>query len=74
MLEGRAGEDEEAPAYQPVVPDLWRIPDALARIRALLADNPEGGDLAGFLHTDLVFECAVLRSLSIPTSVRSDYA
>lgn len=34
----------------------------------------EEWDLAGFLHTDLVFECAVLRSLSIPTSVRSDYA
>ncbi len=48
MLEGRGGE-AEAPFYQPVVPDLWRIPDALARIKALLAEHPEGGTLARFL-------------------------
>ncbi len=48
MLEGRAGE-VEAPAYQPVVPDLWRIPDALAHIRTMLAEHPEGGTLAWFL-------------------------
>ncbi|MGG5890528.1 segregation and condensation protein A [Falsiroseomonas sp. HC035] len=29
--------------YRPNPPPLWRVPDALARIRALLAELPEGG-------------------------------
>ena len=37
------------PPYRPVIPDLWRVADALAHIPALLAVNPEGGDLACFL-------------------------
>ena len=35
--------------YRPVIPDLWRVVDALAHIPALLAANPEGGALASFL-------------------------
>jgi segregation and condensation protein A len=35
--------------YRPVIPDLWRVVDALAYIPALLAANPEGGALASFL-------------------------
>ena len=48
--EGSAGRPDEAKlVYRPAVPDLWRVPDALARIRAALAEHPEGGDLASFL-------------------------
>jgi segregation and condensation protein A len=32
-----------------VVPDLWRIPDALAHIRTMLAEHPERGTLTRFL-------------------------
>ena len=35
--------------YRPPIPDLWRVPDALARIRALLTEHPEGGELSRFL-------------------------
>ena len=42
VLEGRAGRPDEAElVYRPAVPDLWRVPDALARIRAALAEHPE---------------------------------
>ncbi len=37
------------PLYRPAIPELWRVPQALARIRTLLAEHTEGGDLAGFL-------------------------
>jgi segregation and condensation protein A len=49
VLRGRAGEPAEMPLYRPAIPALWRVPQALARIRALLADHPEGGALADFL-------------------------
>ncbi len=48
-LRGRGGTPAEVPLYRPVVPDLWRIPDAPERIKALLAEHPEGGDLVRFL-------------------------
>lgn len=51
VLRARGGRPEEAPLYRPAIPELWRVPDALARIRAMLAERPEGGDLAGFLPT-----------------------
>ncbi|UFN51571.1 segregation/condensation protein A (plasmid) [Roseomonas sp. OT10] len=50
MLEGREGqEDEVAPPYRPAIPNLWRVPDALEHIRAVLGHHPQGGDLALFL-------------------------
>ena len=51
VLRGRAGEAAlvEASVFRPPIPDLWRVPDALARIRAVLAEHPEGGDLRKFL-------------------------
>ncbi|MBI0436205.1 segregation/condensation protein A, partial [Roseomonas sp. KE0001] len=50
MLEGREGQGDEAPpAYRPAAPDLWRVPDALEHIRAVLGRHPQGGDLALFL-------------------------
>ena len=49
VLRGRAGRPQPAPPYRPTIPVLWRVADALARIRALLAAQPEGGDLRSFL-------------------------
>jgi segregation and condensation protein A len=49
ILEGRDAQPGEAPAYQPTIPDLWRAPDAVARIRSLLRVHPEGRALEFFL-------------------------
>jgi segregation and condensation protein A len=49
VLQGRGGRPEEALVYRQVVPDLWRVSDALARIRLTLADHPDGGELSRFL-------------------------
>ena len=46
---GTAPPGEATPACRPALPDLWRVADALARIRAMLAARPEGGGLARFL-------------------------
>ena len=43
VLRGRAGRPEVAPSYRPALPAVWRVPDALARIRQLLAADPAGG-------------------------------
>ena len=32
MLEGKAGQPAQAPAYQPAPLELWRVPDAIARV------------------------------------------
>lgn len=46
LLEGRPGQGGKASAasltYQPRIADLWRVPDALARIPTLLAQSPGG--------------------------------
>ena len=51
VLRGRAGQPEVigASIYRPPLPNLWLVPDALARIRAVLAERPEGGELKWFL-------------------------
>ncbi len=49
VLRGRGGRPEEALVYRQVVPDLWRVSNALARIRLTLVDHPEGGELRRFL-------------------------
>ena len=42
-------EEEEVAVYRVVSRDLWRVSDALARIRGGLAAAPEGGDMTGFV-------------------------
>ena len=49
VLRGRAERADAAPIYQPAIPAIWRVPDALARIRMLLAAHPAGGALEEFL-------------------------
>jgi len=39
MLEGREGQPAQAPAYQPAPLELWRVPEAIARVTALLAQQ-----------------------------------
>jgi segregation and condensation protein A len=48
VLRGKNGR-AEVQVYRSVGLDLWRVSDALTRIRATLAANPEGGDLTRFL-------------------------
>nr|WP_282572334.1 segregation/condensation protein A [Roseomonas acroporae] len=47
LLEGRAGQGGGAGAatatYRPSPPELWRVPDALGRIAALLQEAPAAG-------------------------------
>ena len=51
MLEGREGQGREAPAsvYRPTPPRLWRVTDAVERLRRMLEQMPEGGPLEHFL-------------------------
>ena len=49
MLEGREGQPAQAPAYQPAPLELWRVPEAIARVTALLAQQPQGLPLADCL-------------------------
>ena len=49
MLEGKAGQPAQAPAYQPAPLELWRVPEAIARVTALLNHQPDGLSLADCL-------------------------
>jgi segregation and condensation protein A len=49
VLRGRDARADTAPVYRPAIPALWRVPDALARLRTLLAAHPAGGLLQQFL-------------------------
>lgn len=42
MLEGRGGVAASPPRYQPAPLDLWRVPEALERVRQLLLQYPDG--------------------------------
>ncbi len=39
------------PVYRQVIPDLWRIGDAMKRIQKMLPDYPEGAEMGAFLPT-----------------------
>jgi segregation and condensation protein A len=69
VLRGRGGRPEAAPVYQMVVPDLWRVSDALDRIRFTLAEHPEGGNLTLFLPA--VSAAATNRALRARAAVAS---
>ena len=49
MLEGKAGQPAQAPAYQPVLLELWRVPEAIEHITQLLEQQPEGMPLVDCL-------------------------
>lgn len=49
VLRGSCHRPEAAPVYRPVLTHLWRMDQALARIREMLALDPHGGTLQQFL-------------------------
>ena len=51
MLEGKEARGREAPSavYRPSPPQLWRVTDAVERLRRMLEQEPEGGPLEHFL-------------------------
>ncbi|WP_204259807.1 segregation/condensation protein A [Lichenicola cladoniae] len=49
VLRGPRSRPETAPLYRPVLTQFWRVDQALARIRELLAVDPLGGELGIFL-------------------------
>ena len=49
VLRGPNNRPEAAAVYRPAVVRLWRVEQALARMRHLLAADPQGGELAHFL-------------------------
>jgi segregation and condensation protein A len=61
-----------AGAYQPAPPALWRVPDALARLRRLLPGLPDGAPLERFLpepaHDDAP-EAALLRRAALASTL-----
>ena len=68
VLRRDAPEERSAPtAYQPVVHQLWSLSDAIAHLRQLLADRPEGDELANCLLQ--VFGPAELEALSTRKAV-----
>ena len=51
VLRGREGQSAVTPFYRPSVTVLWRVVDALARIRNILPGRPDGAELKAFLPT-----------------------
>jgi segregation and condensation protein A len=49
VLQGRGAQPGSEAVYRPALPHLWRVPDAINRIRRLLLECPQGGALARFL-------------------------
>ena len=73
-LRGRPGTEEFAPpdTYRVEVPNLWRIPDAIDRVRDMLDEHPEGGPLTGFLPAIGKEEAA--RTLKLRAALASTFA
>jgi segregation and condensation protein A len=51
LLRGKPATEDFAPppVYRQMIPDLWRISDAIARIQKMLPDFPEGAEMAAFM-------------------------
>jgi segregation and condensation protein A len=73
-LRGRPGTEDFAPpdTYRVKVPNFWRIPDAIDRVRTLLREDPKGGPLAGFVPSIGKEEAG--RTLKIRTAIASTFA
>jgi segregation and condensation protein A len=74
VLRGRPATEDFAPVpvYRMVVPDLWRINDAIERIQKLLPDYPQGATLGAFMPT--VPEEDSNRALKARAAVASTFA
>jgi segregation and condensation protein A len=74
VLRGRPGTEDFAPpdTYRVEVPNLWRIPDAIERVRNLLVEHPEGGPLAEFLPP--IGNAEAARTLKLRAALASTFA
>jgi segregation and condensation protein A len=74
VLRGRPGAEDFQPpeTYRVEVPDFWRIPDAINRVRELLAEKPEGGPLSGFVPS--IGKDDASRSLKLRVALASTFA
>jgi segregation and condensation protein A len=74
VLRGRPGTEVfEPPAtYRVEVPNLWRIPEAIERIRAMLRERPEGGNLMVFCP--IMTEQEASRPLQLRAAIASTFA
>lgn len=74
VLRGRPGTEDFTPpdSYRVEIPDLWRIPEAIDRVRTLLAEHPAGGPLSGFLPA--IGKQEVHRNLKLRAAVASTFA
>jgi segregation and condensation protein A len=74
VLRGRPGTEDFAPpdTYRVEVPNLWRIPDAIERMKNLLDEHPEGGPLTGFVPT--IGKAEASRALKLRAAVASTFA
>ncbi len=73
-LRGRPGTEEFKPPdmYRVAIPDFWRIPDAMDRVRTMLTEQPQGGPLHGFLPAIGKEEAS--RKLKLRVAVASTFA
>ena len=72
VLRGRDDRPDEAAVYRPAIPDLFRIPEALVRMRTLVEEMNEPRPLADFwpaVPKDSPTELVVLRSAVASTLV-----
>jgi segregation and condensation protein A len=74
LLRGKPATETFAPppVYRQVVPDLWRIGDALERIQKMLPDFPDGVPMVVFLPH--IFEPGANRILKKRAAVASTFA
>ncbi len=74
LLRGRPATEAFAPppVYRQVIPDLWRISDAMERIQKMLQDFPEGAEMGGFLPALAV--CDANRPLKARVAVATTFA
>jgi segregation and condensation protein A len=74
VLRERPGTEEFRPpdTYRVEVPNFWRIPDAIDRVRTLLTEKPEGGPLAGFVPS--IGKDEASRTLKLRTAIASTFA
>ena len=49
VLRGPNSRPEAAPVYRPVLARMWRVDQAMVRMRQLLAEDPEGRELGRFM-------------------------
>jgi segregation and condensation protein A len=73
LLRGRPATEAFAPppVYRQMIPDLWRISDAMERIQKMLPDFPEGAEMGAFMPA--IFDEDPSRRLRYRAAVASTF-